>query len=374
MFPDWAVLANIPPSIMGNQHTMPLLQISPRRICLIKPSALGDIVQTLPVLAMLRQRWPGAHIAWVVNRSLAGILAGHPQLDQVLEFDRGGRGHNRMASLGRLLGRLRAEKFDLTIDLQGLARSGLFTWATRSKRRVGFSLAREGARLAYTDIVPLLWALPSWQRMILMARAVGCTGEIPPAIVPIRPDDTAWAAEQLANLPRPWLAIHPGAQWETKRWLPQHFAALALRAQREMGSGIVLIGGPGERPLCDQIAAELPGPTVNLAERTPLLPLAAVCQAADVLLSGDSGPMHLAAALGTATISVFTCTSPRESGPRQANPPGDGERMLATTVDCAASYRATCPTRHCMQELLPARVWPALRGALVSAVEIGNHA
>jgi heptosyltransferase I len=348
---------------MARRSTIPLSELTPRRICLIKPSALGDIVQTMPVLSVLRRRWPRAHIAWVVNRGLAGVLRGHDELDDVIEFDRSARSGRQVLVLAGLLRRLRRERFDLAIDLQGLLRSGLMARATGAARRVGFANAREGAVLAYTDRVSAVWEMPNWRRYGLIAQALGCGSELPPARLPIKPEHHDFARRELAGLPRPLLAIHPGAQWETKRWPPGHFAELARLAQQEFGAGIVLVGGPGEGPLCRQIAADLTGPVVDISERTGLLELAAVCAAADVFLSGDTGPMHLAAAAGTPAVSVFTCTSPLQSGPR------DNEHLItATGVDCAASFRTRCPHLSCMNELTPPRVWPKLHVALAACV------
>jgi heptosyltransferase-2 len=345
-----------------------LPQLQPRRVCLIKPSALGDIVQTLPVATMLRQRWPDVHLSWVVNRSLAGILENQPDLNEVIAFDRGKRGLGQVTSIISLARRLRRERFDLVIDLQGLFRSGVMTLATGAGRRVGFSNAREGARWTYTDRVEIPTRdLPALEKYRRVAAALGCEGEPPAARFGVSEAHRNWALEQLARLPRPWLAIVPGAQWETKRWPVAHFVETARRAQREFSCGVVLLGGPGECELCESIASQLSGPAVNLAEKTNLLQLAAVCQAADVILSGDTGPMHLAAAVGTPVVSLFTCTSPLRAGPR-----GNESRIVATQVPCASSYLKRCSSLVCFAELTPLRVWPVLAQTLDEAVSIGK--
>lgn len=344
----------------------PLHDLRPARVCLVKPSALGDVVQALPVLAGLRRRWPETHFAWVVNRSLAGLLAGHPQLDEVIEFDRGGRGRSRAGALVAMVARLRREPFDLTIDLQGLLRSGVIAWLSRAPRRIGLGGSREGASWFYTDVVPVETAqMSAVTRYWRVAQALGCEGDPPAAQLGITSEHRAWVESVLGGLPRPWLVVHSGAAWETKRWPPEHFAAVARRAQEEMGVSIVLVGGPGEGPLAERVAAGLLARgVVNLAERTPLLRLAAVCQQADAFLSGDTGPMHLAAAVGTPVVGVFTCTSPRRAGPY-----GPQHRVVATRVDCAASYLKKCPAMICMGELLPERVWPSVREALAGAAQ-----
>ncbi len=355
----------------------PLNSISPQRICLIKPSAFGDIVQTLPVLGMLRGRFPRAHIAWVVKAPFAPLLQGHPQLDEVilLPYPRGLRA--RIGALRQTMRELRAAEFDLAIDLQGLARSGLLTWSTRAARRVGSSLSREFSHLAYTDRVAVgPWHQPALETLLPIANALGCEGPPPPAQVHVPAESTAWADEKLASLPRPLLALCPGAQWETKRWPPESFAGLARLAIREFNAGVVIVGGPNEQHLGDEVCrligkdGDLPGgrpaPALNLAGKSNVAQLAGICQAVDIFVSGDSGPMHLAAALNTPTLGIFTCTDPVRSGPRR-DLPNQPHRCVATNVECAASYITRCRKMVCMGELSPGRVWPELRQMLESA-------
>src|SRR5215212_7353539 len=143
---------------MFTRRRPPLAEIRARRIAIIKPSALGDVIHSLPVLGALRHKFPDAHIAWVVNRSYQQLLDGHPALDETIAFDRGALkgGWQKAAGASLALARqLRRRRFDLVIDLQGLARSALMTLATGAGRRVGLSTAREGAHLAYTDVVPV---------------------------------------------------------------------------------------------------------------------------------------------------------------------------------------------------------------------------
>ena len=132
-----------------------LARLEPRRVCIIKPSSLGDVVHALPILAALRGRWPSSHIAWVVNRPFQDVLRDHRDLDELIVFDRAGRGIDPLGigAAASLFQRLRRGRFDLTIDLQGLFRSALMTAATGARVRVGMADAREGARWFYTDRV-----------------------------------------------------------------------------------------------------------------------------------------------------------------------------------------------------------------------------
>lgn len=336
-------------------------------------------MQTLPVLEMLRARFPDAHLAWVVKGPLAGILEGHPQLDAVLPMPYPKGLARKAKAMFGLMRQLRAERFDLVIDLQGLFRSGLLSWATRAKRRVGSSLSREFAHWGYTDRIEVgPWHQPALETYVPIARALGCAGPTPPAVVAVSPSATDWAHAQLHHLPRPLLAIHPGAQWVTKRWPPQSFARLAQRAAARHGAGIVLVGGPGEAALGQEVIDEFtaragcsPHAILNLAGQSNLQQLAALCQQADVFLSGDTGPLHLASALKTPVVGVFTCTDPVRSGPRR-DLTDRFSRCVATSVSCAASYVTRCGHLSCMGELTPERVWPAVAEALAAA-DVGNR-
>jgi len=341
-----------------------LRRLRPGRVCLIKPSSLGDVVHALPVLSALRALWPGAHIAWVVNRGLRGLLDGHPDLDEVIPFDRSEVRLNPsgIGSVSRFLWDLRRRRFDLAVDLQGLLRSGIMTAATGAPVRVGLAGAREGASAFYG------YAIPSpgpeshaVDRLLGVAEAFGADVASPRFRVAFGEEDRAWASRVLGPLAGPTLAINVGARWLTKRWPPERFAAVARRAAEARGAGLVLVGAPEDRPLVDALKAAL-GPVeglVDLCGATTLPRLAAVASMVDVFLSNDTGPLHLAAAAGTRTVGVYTCTSPGRTGPY-------GPRSIAvrSCVWCAPSYLKTCPRLECMAELSPERVWSAVASQL----------
>ena len=336
-----------------------LATISADRICVVKPSALGDVVQSLPLLPVLRQRFPGAEIAWVINQELADLLDGHRDIDRLIRFSRKGP----FASWRRTLGELRAGAFDLVLDLQGLLRTGIMTALTRAPMRVGLETAREGSWLACHAVVSGTGRkVPAHERYWRVAEALGCGSLAPRTEVPIRAEDRDWAQAQFARLHEPVLAIHPGAKWKTKRWPVEKFAAIAAKATRHYGFATLILGSRDEQAVANQLAELLqrfvPSATVmSLAGQTTLKQLAAVLESADVLLTNDSGPMHLAAGLGTPVVGVFTCTSAVRSGP-----PGKQHELVSTELKCAASYRKCCPYRGrkhmaCLEELGTERVW-----------------
>jgi lipopolysaccharide heptosyltransferase I len=341
---------------------VPLREVTARRIALVKPSALGDIVHALPVLSALRVRFPAARVTWVVNRSYESLLAGHPDLDATLPFDRAALGRGPMAALraaGEVAGRLRRGRFDLVIDLQCLLRTGLMCLATGARRRVGLADAREGASLCYTDRIDIpagdTHAIDRYWRV---AEALG-VGSLPKRfVVPLRSDAVAWADTTLARLPRPLLAFGVGARWVTKRWPPAHFAVLARRAWGRAGAGAVFVGSADETAAARQVAEAACGPCLDLTGRTTLPQLAAVLAACDGMVGNDTGPLHLAAALGVPVVAPYTCTKPARHGPYGQT------GGIASGVHCHGSYVKTCPRLECMSELTPDRLLHALDALL----------
>lgn len=344
-------------------------QLNPRRICIIKPSALGDVVQAMPLLEPLSTRFPGVPLSWVINRELSGLLTGHPQIDEVIPFDRQGG----LGGWLRMLRQLRRRRFDLVIDLQGLLRSAVMCTATGAPLRIGLETAREGARFACHVTLPETGRLvPAHARYWRVAEALGA-GEQPRRLqLAIPPQDRAAAHKLLADLPRPIVAIHPGARWETKRWPPEKFAEIARTAVAEHGAGVVLLGSPSEASLTADVQRKIqhdrPESVRDLAGKTSLKQLAALLEIADVVVSNDSGPMHLAAELGTPVVGIFTCTDPIRSGP-----PGTQHALISTNVPCAGSYKKECPhdgPEHlaCFAELSTGRVRSAVERVLSPSV------
>lgn len=336
-----------------------LRTLDAERICVIKPSALGDVVQSLPLLPALRQRFPQAEISWVVNRELQDLLVGHPELHAVVPFERKG-GPRSWWQFGR---RLRAARFDLVFDLQGLLRTGAMTWVSGARYRVGLQTAREGSGLTVNLVIPdTSRQVPAHARYWRVAEALG-VGDVPQhtQIVTSAIDDEV-AGGLLKSLTPPIIAVQPGARWVTKRWPLASFAALLRRAREHWSASFVLLGSAGERAETDALEQQLGFDRVaNLAGRTSLKQLAALFRRVQFAISNDSGPLHLAAGMGVPVLGLFTCTSPILSGP----PPAAHE-LVSTNVACAASYRKQCPQRGtaheaCLHELSVDRAWQGLQ-------------
>lgn len=343
----------------------------PQRILLIKPSSLGDIVHALPVLAAVRRQWPQAHIAWLAGSTFAPVLAGHPLLDEVIPFDRARFGRMwRSVSAAREFLRfvraLRARRFDLVIDLQGLLRSALLARMCGARHVIGFADAREGGWLLYNTRVPVP---PGEQHAVEKLGAVCAALGIPfnasqfplglhaeeleAARRKLRASGLAPGAEFIAAL--------PGARWNSKLWPEQSFAELLDRLAETGAPPVVMLGAPDEHARAAEIAMRSAAPPLNLVGKTSLRELAAILALARAVVSQDSGPMHVAAALDRPLIALFGPTNPVRTGPWSQR-----ARVIQLPLACSPCYRRECPLGHhdCLRTLDAARVVDAVRESL----------
>jgi heptosyltransferase-1 len=363
------------------------------RILLIKPSAVGDVIHTLPVLARLRARYPQARIDWLLTPAIADLVRHHPALSNVVLFDRHAFTHcwrrwSALAGLWRLVHDVRSPRYDLVIDLHGQFRSALFVLASGAPVRVGFDRprraaqrstrnlprqayihgwtgAREGAWLTYSHRIPIpTLDQHAVDRYLWLGRLLGFADGPPDFHVPIPAEaevrvDALLARYGLRNWPL--AVVVPGTLWETKHWHAAGFAE-AGRYLANMGRAVVVAGSAKERQRCRQVAELCPG-ACDLSGQTTLTDLAALLRRADVCLTNDSGSMHLAAALRRPVVSVFGPTDPVWIGPY-----GQPEAVVRADLACAPCYLRklrNCPHDHaCMKQVPAARVIELLGRAL----------
>lgn len=330
-----------------------------RRILIIKPSSLGDVIHALPTLAALRDRFPSAHITWLVKHQWVGVLERAEGLDRIWPIEPGLKGWLRVVRP------LRAAAFDLVIDLQGLLRSGVIARLTGCPTRVGFANAREGSRFCYTCNVPVpTLDMHAVDRYLLIASAV----DAPPKGVPeFRMRLTDMDCDRVAQLLKergvlpdaPWIAMHVSARWDTKRWPPEHFAAVADALHELRLGSVALIGGPDDRAAIQAVMAEMQTTPLNLTGQTSPELLPALLASASVLVSNDSGPMHIAAAMGTPVVALFGPTSPLRTGPY-----GKAHRVFTSGVPCSPCFSRTCTNSvplQCLTTIDPKAVIDAVR-------------
>lgn len=321
------------------------------RVLIIKPSSLGDIVQALWALAVIRSRMPGAAIAWLARDCYVPFLARHPHIDLVIGFVRHAKGHRLLTEQFRLARCLHAFSPHIAVDLQGLARSAFFTLLSGAPRRIGMSDAREGARVAYTEVVHIPRSTShAIERYLTVAHRLCNSRDVVLPALPTCPDASQRIGDLLARLGTAPIAVAPGARWVTKRMPPDWYAVVAEEIARKSGLPVVVLGTTEEAPLCNRVYDRLRNKitVTNLCGQTSLLELTELFRRCRLFLGNDSGTAHLAAAAGCPVLVVFTCTSPRRAAPR-----GAPTRILQTNVPCRGSYRKQCSSLACLQTIPP---------------------
>ncbi|MBM4286658.1 MAG: lipopolysaccharide heptosyltransferase II [Deltaproteobacteria bacterium] len=339
------------------------------RILLIKLSALGDVIQTLPTLEAIRAAHPQAEITWLVEEAAAPVLEDHPALDELLisrrqtwlaACRRGAALRTARLEIRQLVQALRRCPFDLVIDLQGLLKSSLWTFLARSPRKIGFDQTRELSYLALSERLPPYDPdEPAVRRYLRVAQHLGASGETVRFRLAL-PAGSGNGLEPLwADKTGPLIILHPGTRWETKHWPPTSFAALADALAGEMHARIVFTGSPGDRSLIGRILSAMRKPGIDLSGRTDLKTLAGLFYQADAAVTTDTGPMHLAAAVGAPVVALFGPTAPWRTGPV-----GCGHRVLRLDLACSPCFRRHCSTPECMSHLEVDDVLTAVRGIL----------
>ncbi len=329
---------------------------------LLRPSALGDVGRTVPALVSLKRAFPHAEIDWLVNRPFAPAIASHPDLHEAVPFDR-----DRPGSVPALLRRLRGRRYDLALDLQGLARTGALMAASGARVRVTDRAAREGAWLAGNRRM----RIPPYPHAVdrLLALLAACGVEpVPDLRLYVAPAGraAAAAARAAAGLPPRFLALAPTARWGCKRWPLERFAAVAASVAAE-GTAVLGLFGPADREAKDRFEATVRGsapagaaPVVAIAP-SGVGGLLAHLEAAAGLLGNDSAALHLAVGCGTPTVSLFGPTDPAEVGPFTGGRPTATHRVICTPdpPEAAAYRRLGDDDRH-MRAISEAAVREAL--------------
>lgn len=365
------------------------------RILIVKLSSLGDVIHTLPAAQALRRRFPEAKIAWAVERAHAGVLRGLPFVDELIEWDRG-----TWRSLADFVGRLRDQPWDIAIDFQGLFRSGAATLASRAKRRIGFAPLRECAHWFYNERVPAptqpLHAVEKYLQLIeplgasypglplkrpylqYGAAAKSQAGERPglrdgttyvprgPEMFPLLSSEAdraavdGWLAARGFDAARERLVLlNPHCRKEANIWPAERFAKLAERLLAEPGLRVAVTGGPIAKQLCDTIAAPYGDRVWRADGAFSLLGSAELIRRASAFVTGDTGPMHIAAAVGTPIVAIFGPADPLRTGPYAAD-----AIVVNRRLPCAPCFAKQCPLtdtpKKCLTDIGTAEVFAAV--------------
>lgn len=307
---------------MNNTSPSPNRADRPTRILIVRPSALGDVCRTVPVLASVRRAFPDAVIDWVVQDTFVEAVRGHPDLNDVLPFPRHRfsqwwRSPRVAREIGAWVGDVRRRSFDLVLDLQGLGRSGLITRVTGAARRVGFRNAREGAWLGYNvrHDPPVAQHIVD-QMLELLARE-----GIPPV-----PDIRLYVPEDVAKRWRErsaeidvartrYAVLSPTSRWASKRWPLDNWIALIDPLRARGFERFIIVGAPDERAQVDALRKAAPEDCIDLVGSTSVGEMMALIRDASLVVANDSAPLHMAVGFDRPLIALFGPTNPDRVGP-----------------------------------------------------------
>ncbi len=319
---------------------------------------LGDAVMTTPALAAVREGFPDARIVLLARPLVAELFRHHPDVDEVMVYERPGRHDGALGRL-RLGGELRRRRFDGALLLQNAFDAALIAFLGRIPERAGYPT--DGRRFLLTLPVPLtpgIFERHEVEYYLCLLDGLGIPRPEPATLkLEVTEEEKEAMATRLASLGiargAPIVVINPGATYgSAKRWYPDRFAAVADALSAEWGAAVVVIGSTAEAPLAGEIEAATRTPPVNLAGKTTVRDLMALLSVSSFLVTNDSGPMHVGAALGVPLVAIFGPTDWRRTSPWT-----DRARVVRVEVDCSPCRRRVCDRGHeCMLGVTPGMV------------------
>jgi len=309
------------------------------KILIIKLSSIGDLFHALPTVHNLKVEL-SAEVHWVTQKENAKLVECFDDVSKVILFPR----KETFKGFKQFVKELRAEEYDYIIDLQGLMKSAFVARFAKGKNRIGPSFQREGAFLFYNSVAG---------KRNKNRHAVEECYDVVDFLKLNRIEPTYNITFPKYGLPEsssPKVAIAPVSRWETKNWNPEQFAETAKILIEKLNASIFLIGAPDDKDVCDKINGLLDGRAINLAGKTFLTESGSVLEQMDVLLSNDSGPVHIACAINLRNYVIFGPTSPLRTGPF-----GDNNFVFQVDLDCVPCYKRTCKfgDKRCMIAITP---------------------
>ena len=340
-------------------------------ILIVKLSAIGDVIHTLPALNAIRNYYPDANITWLVEEDAASLVIGHKALDRVIVSKRK-RWLRALRSLFLLstikdvygfIKVLRDTRYDMILDFQALLKSGILIALARGQRKIGFGKGLEHMEHSYmflNERIPAVdMEIHALTRGMVLLNAIGIpTNEIEYKL-PVSNDDCEKVDELMKrhdiNGVKFLIAINPVAKWESKLWPKERFARLADMIIDEYDARIIFTGGSEDRHIIQDIMSAMKGRALNLAGHTTLKMLAALYEKTVLVISTDTGPMHLAAAMETPVVAIFGPTAPWRTGPY-----GSGHRVVRADPECSPCFKRQCETMDCMHQISVDQVFDAV--------------
>jgi len=324
-----------------------------KNILIVKLSAIGDVIHALPVVPVLKQQYPEAKITWVVEKPAFDLLTNNPYIDDIIIFDKpkfktfGGLFTNTR----KLAKQLKDKKIDLALDLQGLFKSAAIVSLSGAHTRLGYCNMREFSHLVSRPVVGPNKNGHVVERYLDVVRSLGCEVTEPVEFPIYINEQEAETAKTIAvqaglHLKNRYAVLAPGTNWSTKCWPVNRFAELADKLYRN-NIVPVLVGGAGDKRLSEKIIELATIPPIDLTGKTSLKQLAYLIKGAGCFVGGDTGPMHLAAAVHTPVVVLFGATDPKRNGPY-----GEKHRILKPDRPCLGCWKKICPhSEECLENI-----------------------
>jgi lipopolysaccharide heptosyltransferase I len=325
------------------------------RVLIVRLGSLGDVIHAIPVAAALRNRYPQAEIDWAVDPRYVELLELVPSIDRRVPVD-----PRKLSNLFAALGELRRGRYDVVLDLQGLIKSAALARLAGAARTVGFPkphLREPAARFFYTETPDPGSARHVIDKNLSLLAAL----DVPDRRVhfPLTIPRTATVESVTSRFGGRFAIVNPGAAWPNKRWPPDRFGALAAAVFREFGLRSLVLWGPGEQPLAARVVAASDG-AAEAAPATTVADLVGICRQAALMVSGDTGPLHVAGAVGTPIVALFGPTFPERNGPWR---PADV--VVSRVAQCSCYYERRCRRGEaCIDDISVDEVLAAVRQRL----------
>ena len=338
-------------------------------ILIVKLSAIGDVIHTLPSLAALRKHYPDAHITWVIEEASADLIQGHPQLDRIIISRRKkwiddlkhGRIDKFLREMKSFIHDLKGRPYDLVIDFHGLFKSAMVVSLSSGKRKLGYDSMQELSGFFLNEKIPEDMKKHAVDRYLDFPRYLGADVKEAEFLLPIGEENKRNIEGLLRThgieKENTFVAISPVALWETKLWEDEKFARLCDRIAEELKARVVFTGS--DRGKLEHIQSLMKSSSINLGGNTTLRDLAYLYQLALLLITTDSGPMHIAAAMGTPVIALFGPTDPARTGPY-----GKGHVVIREELPCSPCFLKKCDSKKCMRDITVEEVFQAVKEKL----------